>query len=193
MEYSSTYKSAINLISEAVRTDPKKISEKMTDAQFYSEKMAEEIRNLEQSIDEHIDIAARCQHLFRWEIPRSSYPMNKTGYYQWRKYLYEYQAEKTGILLKEAGYNNYLIEKCCSLIRKKDLGKSHETQLIEDTACIVFVKYYLNDFIPKHSKDKLIDILRKTTLKMSQKALDYLNTTDLPENVQTLLQEIPGN
>ena len=42
-----------------------------------------------------------------------------------------------------------------------------ESQALEDVACIVFMKHYIDEFAAKHDDDKLIQILRKTWVKMS--------------------------
>ncbi|WP_332912350.1 DUF4202 family protein [Algoriphagus boritolerans] len=36
---------------------------------------------------EHLKIAARAQHIGRWRIQRSAYPMDRTGYLTWREEL----------------------------------------------------------------------------------------------------------
>ena len=47
-------------------------------------------------------LAARCQHLERWLVPRASFPEGKAGYFSWRKSLYTKQAERARALLLEA-------------------------------------------------------------------------------------------
>jgi len=36
---------------------------------------------------EIVRLAARCQHIERWQIPRGEYAMDRIGYLQWRKRL----------------------------------------------------------------------------------------------------------
>ncbi|PYJ02844.1 MAG: hypothetical protein DME25_14860, partial [Verrucomicrobia bacterium] len=43
---------------------------------------------------EELRLAARCQHLCRWQVPRDSYPMTRAGYLQWREGLKKFHAEK---------------------------------------------------------------------------------------------------
>ena len=45
---------------------------------------------------EELRLAARCQHLCRWMVPRSSYPMTRAGYLQWREGLKKFHAQKAG-------------------------------------------------------------------------------------------------
>ena len=48
-------------------------------------------------------LAARCQHLERWSVPRDSYPAGRAGYLAWRRSLYGRQAERARGLLLGAG------------------------------------------------------------------------------------------
>ncbi len=187
---SNAYQMALTLIQKANSEYQKNLSKGSNDAQFYSDKMAETLFLLDNAPKEHVELAAYCQHLYRWEVPRSNYPEGKAGYHQWRKYLYIYQSDKTAALLRKAGYKDDFIESCCRLIRKEDLGKDKETQLIEDTACITFVKYYLADFAKGKPKEKLTDILKKTTGKMSNKAIGILIGSKLPPEVRELVDEL---
>ena len=190
MNKSEDYKKSLLLIDKVNKGDPNKREDGITDAQFYSKKMAEIIHVLSPENPEHIEIAARCQHLCRWEVPRSNFPKGKMGYHQWRRYLYDYQSKKAEDLLRNTGYHENFIQKCSRLIRKEDLGKDEETQLIEDAACITFVKYYLSSFSKDKTKDKLIDILKKTLLKMSDKAIGILVGSELPDDVRDLIDKL---
>ena len=55
------------------------------------------------------------------------------------------------------------------LINKKLIKKNEETQTLEDTICLVFLDYYFEEFAAKHEDDKVIDILKKTWVKMSER------------------------
>ena len=48
--------------------------------------------------------------------------------------------------------------------------KNEESQALEDTTCLVFLDYYFEEFALKHSDEKVIDILKKTWVKMTEKA-----------------------
>ena len=39
--------------------------------------------------------------------------------------------------------------------------------MLEDTICLVFLDYYFDEFAAKHNDEKVIDILKKTWVKMS--------------------------
>ena len=63
-----------------------------------------------------------------------------------------------------------MIDRVCSLIKKKGIKVDPEAQALEDVVDLVFVESYLADFVATHShydEAKLFDILRKTSTKMS--------------------------
>jgi hypothetical protein len=55
------------------------------------------------------------------------------------------------------------------LLRKEHLTTDPEAQLLEDAACLVFLENFFTDFSRQHDDAKVIDILRKTWVKMSPK------------------------
>ena len=118
---------------------------------------------------EPLAIAARAQHICRWEIPREKYPMDRTGYLKWRTDLKKFHADKTSSLMQQLDYDARTIERVSFLLQKKQLKRDSGTQILEDIVCLVFLKYYFEDFSKKHSDEKIIDILQKTWRKMSEK------------------------
>ena len=55
-----------------------------------------------------------------------------------------------------------------ALIRKEDLKKDEETQVLEDVACLVFLDDQFEAFRMEHDEEKIVGILRKTWGKMSE-------------------------
>ena len=53
-------------------------------ALVYGERMSEELARRSPHASEHLQIAARGQHVERWKIARSDYPDGRAGYLQWR-------------------------------------------------------------------------------------------------------------
>jgi hypothetical protein len=137
---------------------------------LYSYRMTKKLGEFVPEASEQLLLAARAQHIARWRIPRSEYPMDRTGYLTWREELKKMHADLAGKLLVEAGYEEAFIAKVKFLIRKKQLKTDFETQILEDVVCLVFLEYYLEDFISKHDFEKIKDILKKTWNKMSEKA-----------------------
>ncbi|MBN7814484.1 DUF4202 domain-containing protein [Algoriphagus pacificus] len=136
---------------------------------LYSKRMSDKLDSFEPNAPEYLKIAARAQHIGRWKIARSSYPMDRVGYLRWREELKKMHAELTAAILEEVGYDTKFIEKVTHLIRKKQLKTDAETQLLEDVICLVFLENYFEEFAAKHEKDKVIDIVKKTWTKMSEK------------------------
>jgi len=71
---------------------------------------------------------------------------------------------------------------------KKELQTNAETQLLEDVICLVFIEFYLEDFALQHTDEKVIDILKKTLRKMSQKAIQQVNNIPLSERIKILIK-----
>ncbi|WP_318345484.1 DUF4202 domain-containing protein [Flagellimonas baculiformis] len=139
---------------------------------LYAQRMTDILNQFEPNASEALQLTARCQHICRWEIPRESYEMNRTGYLKWRQDLKKFHAEKASTLLQEVGYDEKTIERVHFLLLKKQLKKDEETQTLEDVICLVFLQYYYEPFLVKHDDDKMISILQKTWKKMSQKGQD---------------------
>jgi len=119
---------------------------------------------------EALQLAARCQHICRWQIPRNSYPMTRAGYLRWREELKRFHAEKSTEILREAGYPEDIIARVRDLNLKKNFGADPECQLLEDALCLVTLQYQLGDLMDKTEPDKMITILQKTWKKMSPAA-----------------------
>ena len=172
-ETSAEFKKAISLIDIVNQKDPtlEEANGRFYAKEFlYSLRMTEVLNRFFPDASEPLQLAIRAQHIGRWEIPRESYEMNREGYLRWRKELKDFHAQKAQELLDKAGYQHDLIEKVKSLIKKKQLKRNKEAQIVEDVACLVFLEDYFSDFVKKHTEEKIITILQKTWAKMSDKA-----------------------
>src|SRR5665213_1120036 len=136
---------------------------------IYSMRMSEWLDRLEPTASEALRLAVRCQHLRRWEVPRSQFPMTRPGYLHWRTKLSAFHAESAAGILREAGYDESAIARVKSLIRKERLKTDAEAQTLEDVACLVFLENDYVDFARQHEAEKVIDIVRKTWRKMSDR------------------------
>jgi tRNAThr (cytosine32-N3)-methyltransferase len=66
------------------------------------------------------------------------------------------------------------------------------TQALEDAACLVFLEHEILGFVQRHAdypREKLVEILRKTSRKMSPAATAAALALPLPEPVGALLRE----
>src|SRR5260221_13458894 len=69
----------------------------------YAQRMTRWLERLEPQASEALRLAARSQHIRRWTIPRSAYPMDRAGYHRWRTDLARFHAETAGEILREVG------------------------------------------------------------------------------------------
>ncbi|MET0355484.1 MAG: DUF4202 domain-containing protein [Cellvibrio sp.] len=135
---------------------------------IYSQRMTEQLHKFLPDASEALQLAARSQHICRWKIPRSDYPMDRQGYKKWRLDLAVFHGETAGKILQENGYDENLIQRVKDLLLKRSLKRDGEVQALEDVVCLVFLEFYLDDFASKHDEAKLIDIIQKTWNKMSE-------------------------
>lgn len=154
---------------------------------IYAERMTEKLFQFKPNPEEYLLLAARCQHIGRWEIPRQSYPMDRKGYLQWRSHLKMHHATIADRILKECEYDIDTIEKVKSLLLKKHLLQNPDTQLIEDVICLVFIEFYLDSFAGQHEEEKVIDIIKKTLKKMSLHAIDEALKIQVTDKVKELI------
>lgn len=133
----------------------------------YAERMSAWLARLAPQASEALRLAVRCQHIRRWAIARGDYPPGRVGYLRWRKEESLAHAALAGQLLAAAGYGEQTIARVQSLVKKERIKQDAEAQLLEDVICLVFLESEFADFAPKHDEAKLVDILKKTWVKMS--------------------------
>ena len=153
----------------------------------YAQWLTEWVLRLCPSASEPLRLAARCQHLCRWMIPRSSYPMTRAGYLQWRERLKKFHAEKAAEILQEVGYPAEVIARVQQLNLKKDLAHDPEVQLLEDALCLVFLERQLSELASKTSDEKMINALQKAWKKMSPTARTAAQQLSYAPREQALL------
>ena len=136
---------------------------------LYSQRMTRKLLQFDPNASKALQIAARAQHICRWKINRNEYPMDRVGYLKWRETLKRMHGDLTADILTKVGFDNQFTDRVKSIILKKLIKKNEESQTLEDTICLVFLDYYFDEFAEKHSDEKIIDILKKTWVKMSDK------------------------
>lgn len=137
---------------------------------IYGRRMSAWLYRLRPDAPAALRIAARAQHIRRWDIPRDSFDLDRRGYLMWRKRLYAYHAETTAAILKELGADEALIDRTAFLLQKRQLGTDPDTQSLEDAACLVFLEFHFEEFLKKTPAEKLPGIVQKTWAKMSEPA-----------------------
>ena len=146
---------------------------------IYGERMSVRLAGFAPDAPETVKLAARAQHIRRWEVPRDSYPEGRAGYLKWRTDLYKRHGDIAGEIMGDVGYDADTIDRVQTLLRKRGLKTDPDVQLMEDVICLVFLEHYFHDFAQKHTEEKLIPIVQKTWKKMTDKAheaalrLDY--------------------
>ena len=136
----------------------------------YARWLTDWVLKLEPNASEALQLAAHCQHICRWTIPRDSYPMTRVGYLQWRESLKKFHAQKAGEILREVGYGDDVIGRVQSLNLKKNFPSDPESRVLEDALCLIFLKYQFADLANKAGRDKMIVVLQKSWKKMTPQA-----------------------
>lgn len=156
---------------------------------LYSQRMSQKLLQFKPNASRALQIAARAQHICRWEIGRKEYPMDRIGYLKWRETLKKMHAEITTDILKKVGYEDEFNKRVSILINKKLIKKNEESQIIEDVICLVFLDYYFEEFAAKHTDEKVIDILQKTWKKMSKNGHDEALKLKFSEKSLSLVKQ----
>lgn len=168
----SPFERALAAFDYLNQQDPKKIEFEGQPQGYeyvYSLWLTQWIEKLEEEPSEQLLIAARCQHLKRWKIPRNSFEDGRVGYLKWRKHLYQFHADEAEKVLKNVNYPADFIAQVKAINLKKDL-KDPDTQSMEDALCLVFLEHQLEDFLAKTPPEKMPAIIQKSWNKMSEKA-----------------------
>lgn len=133
----------------------------------YHERLAHWVRTFDPEASLPLRLAAACQHIRRWEVPRADYDGGRRGYRQWRSDLADKHARAARGVLTDVGFDEATIARVEELIRKVGLARDPEVRLFEDAICMVFFESEYADLAGKHDDEKMVDILRRTWAKMS--------------------------
>lgn len=159
---------------------------------LYGRRLSAMLERFAPEAPEALRLAVRCQHIQRWQIPRGTYPRTPLGYQQWRMHLMKFHAETAGGILREVGYDEAMIERVKSLLRKERLKRDPDCQALEDVVNLVFLESYLADFVashPDYDEAKFADILKKTWKKMSPRGHQAaLSAIKLPEQLLPVIR-----
>jgi hypothetical protein len=134
-----------------------------------AERLEAWVHKLEPSPSVALRLAARCQHLKRFSVPRSDYPEGRIGYLKWRKDLSRRHADLAAEVLSDLGFTEDVISEVRAINQKEGLRTNPDTQTMEDALCLSFLEHEFSAFAEKHEDDKVIDIVQKTWRKMSER------------------------
>ena len=164
-----TFEAALRRFDEANARDPNRENGQPREL-LYAQRLNGWVLRLCPAASEELRLAARCQHICRWKIPRGSYPMTRAGYMKWRADLKIFHAQKAGEFLHETGYDESAIRRVQELNLKKHFPDDPEGRVLEDALCLVFLQFQLADLAAKTAEDKTINALQKSWQKMTDAA-----------------------
>jgi hypothetical protein len=187
------FRAAIDRIDAANRGDPHPETSAVDGETYpkeylYGLRMSDWLDRFAPDASEALRLAARAQHIRRWEIPRDRYPRDRRGYHLWRTELYGHHADCAEEILREVGYDDATGQRVRDLLMKKGLRSDPEMQTLEDVICLVFLNYYFLDFAKDHEEEKVVRILQRTWKKMSEKGREAALQLDLPDEARRLIE-----
>jgi hypothetical protein len=189
------YARACELIDAAHAADPTRTPDGRAAELVYADHMEAWVMRLVPEASPALRLAARSQHLERWSVPRNTFPLDKPGYYAWRRSLYTKQAERARALLLQAGVPAAEAADVATWVSKTGLKTNAGTQALEDAACLVFLENEISAFAAQHAdypREKFVDILRKTWKKMTPQAQQAALSLNLPPTISALVREAVG-
>jgi hypothetical protein len=155
---------------------------------LYAQRLTGWVLRLCPEASEELRLAARCQHICRWAIPRDSHPLTRAGYLKWRADLKKFHAQKAGDILKEAGYEDEIIRRVQDLNLKKNFPADAESRILEDALCLVFLQFQFAGLAAKTAEDKTINALQKSWQKMTDAARAEALKLEFGPREKSLLQ-----
>ncbi|MBI1374132.1 MAG: DUF4202 family protein [Phycisphaera sp.] len=182
---------AIERIDAANAEDPHAVvinGESRPACLVYGRRMSATLVCYAPNASEALRLAARAQHIRRWQIPRDTYPRDRKGYHLWRTELYAFHADQAEAILRDVGYDDDTIARVRDLLMKKRIKADADMQTLEDVICLVFLEHYFDDFAADHDDDKVVTILRRTWNKMSDTGHDAAMKLRLSERAIRLVQ-----
>jgi hypothetical protein len=187
---STAYSKALEQIDNAHTQDPKKTvvdGKEIPYELHYASKMTKYLVLHRPDASELLRLAVRAQHFRRWEVPRTSYPMTRSGYFAWRTGLKKRQADMVREICAECGYTAEEADRVASLVRKEDLKGDEECQVLEDVACLVFLDDQFEEFEKAYDEEKIVGILKKTWAKMSDRGHELALGIPVSDRVKALI------
>jgi Domain of unknown function (DUF4202) len=182
------FETAIGRFDEENSRDPVKENGQPREL-LYAQRLTDWVLRLCPNASEPLRLAARCQHLCRWEIPRADYPMNRPGYLKWRTDLKKFHAQRAGQILNEVGYDEDTIRRVQDLNLKKNFPNDPECRVLEDALCLVFLEFQFADLAAKTDEEKVINAVKKSWEKMTESARAEALKLHYGEREKVLIQK----
>ena len=163
------FDAAIRRFDEENSRDPNRENSQPREL-LYAQRLTDWVFKLCPDASEALRLAARCQHICRWQSPRENYPMTRPGYLKWRADLKKFHAQKSGEILRATGYDEETIHRVQDLNLKKNFPADPEVRVLEDALCLVFLEFQFAALAAKSDDEKMINALRKSWEKMTEAA-----------------------
>jgi hypothetical protein len=159
----------------------------------YAHRLSEWVLKLRPDASEPLRLAARAQHIARWESPRESYPAGRIGYLKWREDLKQFHAARAGQIMRDVGYDESAVLRVQDLIRKRNFPRDEEGRVLEDALCLTFLETQFAETVAKTGEEKMVEILRKTWRKMTPQAQQIALTLPMTPACRSLVERALAN
>ena len=93
--------------------------------------------------------------------------MTRAGYLKWRADLKKFHAEKSGAILRAAGYDEETVRRVQDLNLKRNFPADPKARVLEDALCLVFLEFQFAALAARSDDDKMINALKKSWEKMT--------------------------
>lgn len=161
----------------------------LTLSQDYHARLSAFVVQLDPDASEVVRLAALCQHVRRFELPREAFPATPQGYKRWRSEQTRRHVAVAEAELAAVGYDADTIARVADILRKRKLAADAEAALLEDAVCLRFVVDEFASFAPGKSDEDIVRILRKTWDKLSPRGREAVAAAagDLPAPLVALV------
>lgn len=164
---------------------------------LFTERVVHWIGVLQEPPSEVLLLAAWGHDLYRWRLPRDSYPMTTVGYHKWRRAQAVLSADEVSKILDEEGVGAETVQKVRDLILKTNFPQDPDSQILEDADCLAFLELKFEDYIPDPKMDvstrwdetKTVRILKGTLEKMTPRARELALKIPLKDEAVRLVQK----
>lgn len=150
------------------------------------------VERLAPDASEPLRLAARCQHLRSWDVPRHEFPPGRAGYLGWRRRRARHHGVLAEAVVRAAGYDAATAARVAALVRKEGLGADAEAGILEDAACLAFLEAELQEFARGRDPALVVRVLRRTWRKMTPEGRSAAAELRLPVETRMLLDEALG-
>ena len=104
--------------------------------------------------------------------------------------LQNHHVQRTREILADQGYDGAMLGRVEAILRKRQLRSDPEVQCFEDALCLVFLETQFHDLAHRLGEDKMVEVLRRTLVKMSPHGKRAATEVALPAGESALLAKV---